>query len=298
MLEFKNILSNGEKEIQNSLQELLDIMKDKIKKKNSTIIQLQNEIRTKDEMILQEQKKNQEQDDFEKKYNQLIQKEAEREISTEKNDDLIKKILKTNKRICKILKKKYHLQQKKIKYTFHRKNIKIFLFLRDKYLLTATERTHNNVVNKEDMEAFKIIMLDLEGKKTKINELNEELKIKSEENENLTNDLRKQQELFDKTILEKNNLQTINNNYKSMLEEQDVQLKKYVNISEENVKNQFEIQNLEIQLKEKNTLSTAQQNIIKQLENTLKEKDIKINELKNRFFELVNDFNNILSRIK
>ena len=298
MLEFKNILSNGEKEIQNSLQELLDIMKDKIKKKNSTIIQLQNEIRTKDEMILQEQKKNQEQDDFEKKYNQLIQKEAEREISTEKNDDLIKKILKTNKRICKILKKKYHLQQKKIKYTFYRKNIKIFLFLRDKYLLTATERTNNNVVNKEDMEAFKIIMLDLEGKKTKINELNEELKIKSEENENLTNDLRKQQELLDKTILEKNNLQTINNNYKSMLEEQDVQLKKYVNISEENVKNQFEIQNLEIQLKEKNTLSTAQQNIIKQLENTLKEKDIKINELKNRFFELVNDFNNILSRIK
>ena len=298
MLEFKNILSNGEKEIQNSLQELLDIMKDKIKKKNSTIIQLQNEIRTKDEMILQEQKKNQEQDDFEKKYNQLIQKEAEREISTEKNDDLIKKILKTNKRICKILKKKYHLQQKKIKYTFYRKNIKIFLFLRDKYLLTATERTNNNVVNKEDMEAFKIIMLDLEGKKTKINELNEELKIKSEENENLTNDLRKQQELFDKTILEKNNLQTINNNYKSMLEEQDIQLKKYINISEENIKNQFEIQNLEIQLKEKNTLSTAQQNIIKQLENTLKEKDIKINELKNRFFELVNDFNNILSRIK
>ncbi|MDR0572077.1 MAG: hypothetical protein LBG48_04470 [Rickettsiales bacterium] len=211
------------------------------------------------------------------------------EILTEERD---KALSKKNKTKIRILGSKHYF----IRYVKGLKKVNTLLkfYLKQQILLKDENK---NLVKNDQLEAFKIVINDLEYKKDKIKE--QALVIEQlQKNENdLKISLKNIQE-------EKSILQTQNTKNLELLSEKDVE----INVLREQNKN-FELlkvkysdmENAVFQFKisneEKDRDILRQNNTVETMIQELKEKNLKIVEIKNNFFEIFDEFNDILQRI-
>jgi hypothetical protein len=173
-------------------------------------------------------------------------------------------------------------------------NALIEFSLKQKILIKNEDKS---LVKNDQLEAFKIVINDLECKKNKIKEQTEIIEQLQENENNLRNTLKNTQE--ENAVLQMQNAKNM-----KLLDEKNVE----IDVLREQNKN-FELlkikysdmENMLFQLKisneEKNKDIFIQNNAVETIKLELKEKNMKIVEIKNNFIEIFDDFNDILQRV-